>query len=397
MRLVQVLSNLLNNAITFTEQGEIDLSVSVEAGAGNAGNSSQSRILFAVKDTGIGIDKSKQASLFEAFKQADESMTREYGGTGLGLSICQHIAQLLHGEISIESELGAGAEFTLAIPLAYATGSAMFPDGILSLRQVLANYSLVSFAVAIPASLQQNLHDIEQNIVAIENIKELKPLSENSNSILLLDSAHIQHGFSEHDMEIISRSVAIVALCQPISSAISKQLLAQFSNYNIPYLLLELPLYRQAIVKIAQEVNKLPLITKHQEHAPVTAQPEASLAAMRILLVEDNLVNQLVAIKLLESMQVKVIVANNGQEALNILSQEKVDLVLMDIQMPVMDGLTATQHIRAQQQFNNLPILAMTAHAREEDKQQCLAAGMNLHLAKPITLKVLRDSILSVI
>ena len=397
MRLVQVLSNLLNNAIKFTEQGQIDLSVSVEAGVGNAENSSQSRILFAVKDTGIGIDKSKQASLFEAFKQADESMTREYGGTGLGLSICQHIAQLLHGEISIESELGAGAEFTLAIPLAHATGSAMFPDGIQSLRQALANYSLVSFAVAIPASLQQNLHDIEQNIIAIESIKELKLLSENSNSILLLDSSHIQHGFSEQDMETISRSVAIVALCQPISSAISKQLLAQFSNYNISYLLLELPLYRQAIVKITQEINKLPLIAKHQEHTPVTAQPEASLAAMRILLVEDNLVNQLVAIKLLESMQVKVIVANNGQEALNILSQEKVDLVLMDIQMPVMDGLTATQHIRAQQQFNDLPILAMTAHAREEDKQQCLAAGMNLHLAKPITLKVLRDSILSVI
>ena len=123
---------------------------------------------------------------------------------------------------------------------------------------------------------------------------------------------------------------------------------------------------------------------------------EDNLSGMRILLVEDNVVNQLVAIKLLESMKAKVVVAQNGQEALDLLPLENIDLVLMDIQMPVMDGLTATQHIRAQKQYKNLPIFAMTAHAREEDKQQCLAAGMNLHLAKPITLKALKDNILSI-
>ena len=110
---------------------------------------------------------------------------------------------------------------------------------------------------------------------------------------------------------------------------------------------------------------------------------------------EDNLVNQLVAIKLLESMQAKVVIAQNGQEALDKLALATFDIVLMDIQMPVMDGLTATQHIRAQQQYSQLPIIAMTAHAREEDKQQCLAAGMNLHIAKPISLNALRESILS--
>ena len=136
-------------------------------------------------------------------------------------------------------------------------------------------------------------------------------------------------------------------------------------------------------------------VTIDQPEVEVIAPTTENLAGLKVLLVEDNPVNQLVATKLLESMQADVVVAQNGQQALDKLPLAKIDIILMDIQMPIMDGLTATQHIRAQSQYSHLPIIAMTAHAREADKQQCLAAGMNLHIAKPISLNVLRTSILS--
>ena len=395
IRLVQVLSNLLNNAIKFTQQGRIDLSVTVVTESdSHDGIQNKKKILFAVMDSGIGIDKSKQASLFEAFKQADDSMTRVYGGTGLGLSICQHIAHLLHGEITIESELGAGAKFTLALPMEPEEVDGA--ESLIALKNALSGYSLVNFAVDLPESLQKNISDIEQGIYAIRDIKELEHAS--ANSVLMLGSSKKQQRFSEKEITLISNKVAMVALCQPVSHTISKQLLEQFSEHKIDYLLLELPLYRQAIIKIAAEVERLSLLANESEHMlEMESSPKDDLTGMRVLLVEDNLVNQLVAVKLLESMGFEVIVAQNGQEALDLLPLEDIDLILMDIQMPVMDGLTATQHIRAKEQYKNLPIFAMTAHAREEDKEQCLAAGMNLHLAKPITLQALRDNIYAVL
>ncbi|WP_085298324.1 ATP-binding protein [Cognaticolwellia mytili] len=395
MRLVQVLSNLLNNAVKFTQKGTINLSIIVVSVVSDDEVSNQDKILFVVKDSGIGIDKSKQASLFEAFKQADDSMTRVYGGTGLGLSICQHIAQLLKGEITIESELGNGAEFTLALPLEQAQNNSGLPEDLTAVKKTLAEYSLVSLAVELPMSLQQNFDDIEQRVISIVSIVELKNVNKKSKNILLLNNLQTLQNFSEADIALIATNVEIVALCQPISNAISRQLLEQFSKHEVKYLLLELPLYRQAIIKITAEIERLALMNKPKEVLSTQSLPKESFAGMRILLVEDNLVNQLVAVKLLELLEVEVVVAKNGQEALDLLPLEHIDLVLMDIQMPVMDGLTATQHIRAQEQYKNLPILAMTAHAREEDKQQCLAAGMNLHLAKPITLKALRDNIQS--
>ncbi len=399
MRLVQVLSNLLNNAIKFTEQGTVELSVSLSCQHSDDGST---LLLFKVKDTGIGIEKTKQSGLFEAFKQADESMTRVYGGTGLGLSICQHIAQLLGGEISIESTLGDGAEFTLALPM-------NMPNPVASKADCANNYltqfqsqfsrcTVLNLAVHIPDKLEQNFTDINQLITKINGINQLEKISVSAQKLLFIDSSNYPQGFRQNELNIIRQEVTVLALCQPVASVISFELLEQLNHHSINYLLLEMPLYRDVIAKLAKELTRL------SSHLPlVNAKPEtnvistttASLAGLTILLVEDNLVNQLVAIKLLESMQAVVVVAQNGQEALDKLPLQNIDIILMDIQMPVMDGLTATQHIRAQSQYNDLPIIAMTAHAREEDKQQCLAAGMNLHISKPISLNALRDSILS--
>ena len=393
MRLIQVLSNLLNNAIKFTEKGQIDLSVSLAQNAEHK----QKLIVFKVKDTGIGIDKAKQGMLFEAFKQADDSMTRVYGGTGLGLSICQHIAQLLDGEILIDSDLGRGAEFSLQLPLEVGSESGLVNDSYLSLNSQLSKFNIINFAVEVPHYFTENLSYLSQNIITVDNLAELAKKVNGTNNILLLNNLHNKRKLTEDEITIIKEHVFLLAICQPIECVISADLLAQFNQYQIHYVLLEVPLYRRAIVQLAKEVSNLPALMNSAPPKLSGADREQSLIDIHVLLVEDNLVNQLVAIKLLESLKIKVTVAQNGQEALDLLITHNVDLVLMDIQMPVMDGLTATKHIRAQSQFKTLPILAMTAHAREEDKQQCLAAGMNLHLAKPITLEALKENIMSVL
>lgn len=399
MRLVQVLSNLLNNAIKFTEKGQVALNVSLSCQNADSNNTV---ILFKVKDTGIGIEKTKQSGLFEAFKQADESMTRVYGGTGLGLSICQHIAQLFGGEISIDSTLGEGAEFTLALPLNMPNTVVHEADSknndLTQFRLPFAQCTVLNLAVNIPAKLAQNFADINQAITPIDNINELNNMAGSKQKLLFIESSNYANGFTHHELAIIKQEVTVLALCQPVASVISFELLEQLNHHGINYLLLEMPLYRDVIAKLAKELTRLsshlPLVLAEAE-PKVISTTTAGLAGLTILLVEDNLVNQLVAIKLLESMQAVVVVAQNGQEALDKLPLEDIDIILMDIQMPVMDGLTATQHIRALPQYHDLPIIAMTAHAREEDKQQCLAAGMNLHISKPISLNALRDSILS--
>lgn len=393
MRLVQVLSNLLNNATKFTEQGYIKLSVSL-----NKNRENEHDVLdFTVQDTGIGIDKAKQGNLFEAFQQADDSMTRMYGGTGLGLSICQHIAQLLDGKISIDSDLGQGAKFSLNIPITHDNRHDKVMNSFSTLKLSLSDVKIINLAVDLPASVQENFANLEQDIITIKQLKNLDVSLIGARNVLLLDNLTNKQKFTDEEIAIIAEHITLVAICQPIESVISATLLEQFNQRKIKYLLLETPLYRQAIIKLAEEVELLSSVTNTLVPAASNTNSAEHLAGLKVLLVEDNLVNQLVAIKLLESLKIKVTVAENGQEALELLTTNNIDVVLMDIQMPVMDGLTATKHIRAQSQFKNLPILAMTAHAREEDKQQCLAAGMDLHLAKPITLAALTENILSVL
>jgi len=398
MRLVQVLSNLLNNAIKFTERGKVDFSVSL---SGEPTDVECIAILFKVKDTGIGIEKTKQSGLFEAFKQADESMTRVYGGTGLGLSICQHIAQLLGGEITIESTLGHGAEFTLALPLHVSTSqvnSDNIGNCLTKFQEPFSAISVLNLAVYMPDKIRENFHDIGQQVIDISKMTELKSKSPKTHKILFIDSSNYPQGLKEIDLNIIQQEVVVLALCQPVASVISSVLLEQLNRHGVNYQLLEMPLYRQVIAKLAEQLQRLssdePLSLANVVIAD--KKPRGTcLSGLKIMLVEDNLVNQLVAVKLLESLQAQVIIAQNGQEALDKLPEQHIDIILMDIQMPIMDGLTATKHIRSQRQYRNIPIIAMTAHAREEDKQQCLAIGMNLHIAKPISLKTLRESILS--
>lgn len=419
MRLVQVLSNLLNNAIKFTEQGEVTLLIDT------IGRSdSNALVRFKVIDTGIGIAKDKQQHLFEAFSQADISMTRKYGGSGLGLSICQQIVNLLGGEINLKSDIGKGCEFSFILPFSISDSN----QGILVGAQPL---SLCAIGQQLPLSLLDTIKSVDWKIQYLSNLEDVSSNENNhvvkSKCVLLISETDLVEQIASAEENGISwcEQFELVGICQPAMIQLNRELGQKLDAMSVSYVLLDTPLYRHSLYEIVKGVtesnkgqkigNLTPPSLANINRDITVSQPEkpldflivadspinTGLADIRVLLVEDNLVNQLVAKELLLSMQAKVTIAENGQKALDILDENQFDVVLMDIQMPVMDGLTAAEKIRKREQLsaakNKLPIIAMTAHAREEDKQRSLSSGMNLHIAKPVTGELLRESILKVL
>jgi PAS domain S-box-containing protein len=371
IRLVQVLTNLINNAVKFTNQGEVSLKISVVA----------NDIRFSVIDSGIGIAKDKQASLFNVFTQADESVTRKYGGSGLGLSICRQIVTLLGGKLQLLSNLGQGSEFSFTLPLS-----------LLSTPKKVLNrpFSLVTVTELLPRSLINKLESIGWRYRHFEQLVELNTLAVKENDVLLIAAEDMRN--DPLLFEKIAVKFNLVAFCLPMLTELDESLSRKLDRLGIPWFIIEKPFYRALINEITQVA-----LTEQKPVVVKTASEEEKLAEITVLLVEDNLVNQMVARELLTSMDAEVVIANNGQEALTMLDEHLIDLVLMDIQMPIMDGLTATKKIREIEKYSKLPIIAMTAHARKEDHQKSINAGMNLHIAKPVTYEKLLTSIKSVL
>ena len=409
MRLVQVLSNLLNNAVKFTEEGEVSLFI-------EAIGLSDTNVLvrFKVKDTGIGIAKENQAHLFEAFSQADISMTRKYGGSGLGLSICQQIVKLLGGEITLQSDLGAGCEFNFVLPFSLPNEELIEKSDFCS--QTSNDFSTIHICTIdhlLSVSCIETIKAQSWHYHQFNSLNEFnkaftnKVLNEEKVVLLTTEEILIQHNVNDDTYN----NVNLISLCQPAMKKLNSELCHQLDNTKVPYILLDTPIYRYSLGKIvnallghAEEDNRIiPVENSNlEDKKPYLIEPnkeilKEDLTNINVLLVEDNLVNQLVAKELLMSMKATVVIAEDGEKALRSLEQQSFDVVLMDIQMPVMDGLTATKEIRKLEKYQHLPIIAMTAHAREEDKLRSLAAGMNLHIAKPVTAKLLLTSILEVI
>lgn len=437
MRLVQVLANLFNNAIKFTEQGEIRLSIDVLSI-----DDTVAKLRFRVSDTGIGIASHNQKHLFQAFSQADESMTRKYGGSGLGLSICQQIIKLLGGKIELTSQLGKGSELSFVLPFqlvqrdvpnkhktvieggaAQQTSAESEPKLPAELHQpLLSNITVYVVNQNVTTSFTQSITKMNWQLHAVSDIEALCRVNIVKNSVLLINETDFVQQQSERELKVPLAEFRLLCLCQPALTQLDNKTCHYLDQLSIPYLLVDMPLFRYALDQISQTlfdnvdhpvqqdkknrlvadndpVNRLKVLkgpdTDFQER--LITHDEQNLQGVSVLLVEDNLVNQLVAKELLLKMQAKVTIADNGQGALDLLAEQSFDVVLMDIQMPIMDGLTAAKHIRAQDKYQPLPIIAMTAHAREEDKQQSLAAGMNLHMSKPVTGQALLSSIKKVL
>ncbi|GHF79168.1 ATP-binding protein [Thalassotalea marina] len=396
MRLVQVVSNLLNNAAKFTHQGKISIKLDVIAKGGE-----ETLVRFSVKDTGIGIAKNKQEKLFEAFMQADESMTREYGGSGLGLSICQRIINILGGEIKLKSDSGQGAEFSFVLPFIEPIED--------DTNRFKESYQVISIGEQLPAPFIKLIENLHYQYLHIAELSDVNDINSELPSLVFVHTAQVNDRYcaiiANHvcqSMEQCSHChLAIVQSKYDDSDSDKFMLLEQ---YNLPYTVCELPLYRyslyQAITALSarRDVTIKGACSNSQSCSEVIAeQVTEDLTNIQVLLVEDNLVNQLVAKELLKALGAQVTVAENGKVAITLLEQQSFDVVLMDIQMPVMDGLSATKYIREKMSLTELPIIAMTAHARNEDRESSFEAGMNLHVAKPVKGDVLRDSILSVL
>lgn len=383
VRLRQILSNLVSNAIKFTERGNVTVNIK------RLGETAAQHMLrFEVQDTGIGIDAATQDKLFQAFSQADASTTRLYGGTGLGLVISQRIVSLMGGKIGVQSQPGQGSTFWFEIPLLKVQGDMPAQQGDLHGGRVL----LITTDTRLRMRLTMLLPNWGLRVTAVENTQD---------ALERLRQAHTQG-------EPWTFSVVLADLMSIRSTAVSlarnMERKQQYGEVRLVYLRgdeatsLDLPVNATLIPRNAEDADLRAVLSasgvawgQQDPHpAPAAQKPKDEIPGKpRILLVEDNPVNLMVAQRLLQVLGAECETAGNGQVALEKLDQAQFDLVLMDCQMPVLDGYSATRRWRELEQerkaTRRLPIVAMTANAMAGDRQKCLDAGMDDYLAKPVT------------
>ncbi len=393
-RLRQILTNLVGNAVKFTEQGEVGIEIAIDSQTEN-----QAWLHFTVRDTGVGIAPQKHKVIFEAFSQADGSTARRFGGTGLGLTISSRLVELMGGRIWLESELGKGSCFHFTAPVGIAKAAvpaepverarlAGLPVLVVDdnatnrciLRDVLDRWGMKPVSAASGAEALAVLRARQRaatpfallltdarmpgmdGFTLVEQIREEADLRQTT--IMMLTSAG-QHGDAARCRELGIGAYLVKPVAQPdLLDAILRVLAAH-----------------------AQPVEKPRLVTRHSLRE--------ERRRLRILLAEDNAVNQKLASRVLEKRGHTVVVAANGRQAVEALEKQGFDLVMMDVQMPEMDGFEATAAIRARENGtgSHLPVIAMTAHAMAGDRERCLAAGMDGYVSKPIQPQELFEAI----
>jgi len=385
-RLRQIIVNLVGNAIKFTEQGEVVLHVETQLRTQD-----DIRLHFTVADTGIGIPTEVQTSIFAAFKQADGSMTRKYGGTGLGLSISSRLLELMGGRIWVESEAGKGSRFHFIVRfgLQKVPARTIVPRDPLTLRDMRVlvvddNATNRQILVRMLENWHMTPTAVDSGAKAIVTLREGKGIGRTFPLILLDAQMPDMDGFAL--AEIIKRNPDWrTATVMMLSSAGQRGDATRCRELGVAAYLTKPVRQGELLDGILIALGTRPenkmspaLVTRHTLRE--------SRNRLRILLVEDNAVNQLVALRLLEKYGHTVGVATNGRKALEELEKESYDLILMDVQMPEMNGWEATQAIREKEMSTgaHIPIVAMTAHAMKGDKERCLAAGMDAYLTKPI-------------
>ncbi|HEL7752026.1 TPA: response regulator [Stenotrophomonas maltophilia] len=376
VRLRQVLSNLLANAIKFTARGQVQLRVQ-RLGEGAA----QHQLRFEITDTGIGIDQALQARLFQSFSQADASTTRIYGGTGLGLAICKRIIDLMQGRIGVQSTPGQGATFWFEIPLLKVPGDlpamARAPAALLLFS---ADASLQARVERVAAHHGLQVQPLPQLDTLVERLRAVPRPGQQAPAWLLVDArarrngeVTLQRALAERGEDDALRVLWLQDEALPQHPR-QHQLPAHFDDAALHALL---------AVPVAH-ARPAALLANAEDGQPAAALPPLHL---RVLLVEDNTVNRMVAEQLLRVFQCEVRNASDGEQALLTLREGGVDVVLMDCQMPVLDGYAATRQWRAEEAESGrprLPIIAMTANAMAGDRERCLQAGMDDYLSKPI-------------
>jgi PAS domain S-box-containing protein len=367
-RLRQILINLAGNSLKFTEKGEIAINVKILKRKDD-----KVSLHFTVKDTGIGIPKEKQAKIFESFSQVDSSTTRKYGGTGLGLSICKQLTELMGGKIWVESEISKGSTFHLTLPSIIVEK----PEGkeekiespeIKNLRVLIVddNYTnrmilreIVSLWGALPKETEDGLDKNMPEMDGFELIKKIREIPEYRKVPIIILSSNRE----EADLKKIEELSISDFILKPVRRS---------------------RLYNAIIKGIVKEISKI-VVKKYDTGFAIKDK------LFKLLLAEDNLINQKLTVRLLEKQGWQTSVANNGKEVLNLLDKNKFDFILMDVQMPEMDGIEAAREIRKREKETgkHIPIIALTANAFQEDKKKCLEAGMDDYATKPIKINAI--------
>ena len=388
-RLRQVLVNLVGNAIKFTHEGEVLVSVDVDSF-----NQDEVRLVFSVADTGIGIPDDKIDHIFKEFEQADGSTTRQYGGTGLGLAIVSRLVDLMGGKLSVDSQLGKGSKFTFSLN---------FPVDVINETDI-PTVDLVNMTALIVDDNQTNLRILDDmvrgwgmNTITASDAKrafallQSLALADQPASILLSDVNMPEHdGFDlanwiRGEPSIAETPIVMLTSGGRRGDVEARRELGVFAQLFKP--VKQADLLDTVVTALGKSSKDTPASTS--DGAP------ARVASLKILLAEDNRVNQRLAIGLLEKHGHEIHVVGNGRECIDRFQSEPFDVILMDVQMPEVDGLEATRAIR-QIEFDKhtrIPIIAMTAHAMAGDRERCIEAGMDDYLSKPIRIRALMQAI----
>ena len=390
-RIRQVLVNLVGNAIKFTEDGEVLVSFDMVSGGVE-----KIQLRIGVKDTGIGVPEDKQKLIFEAFSQADTSTARRYGGTGLGLAISSQLVQLMGGELKLESTPGVGSKFEFTVELGLAEADEEF-DGVPletlhELPVLIVDDNLTNRRI-----LVEMLQNWELAPLAVDGaepaIAELKRAAAEGEPYRLVltdfmmpDTDGLELAAQIDDLPSVKLPKIIM-----LSSAGRPQESRGDENLRI-FRHLSKPVKQSDLLDAI--ADSMGVATRDQTADGTFADVDsAKIQVMNVLLTEDGRVNQVVAVNLLENRGHRVVVANNGREAVDAFESEKFDAILMDVQMPLMNGYEATQAIRELEEKNggHVPIIAMTANAMEGDREKCLDSGMDDYISKPVRSEQLFD------
>ncbi|HUV63472.1 MAG TPA: response regulator [Sedimentisphaerales bacterium] len=382
LRLGQILINFCNNAVKFTDEGEVVVRAQVVEE-----DPDSSLIAFSVSDTGIGLTEEQIGRLFQAFEQADVSTTRKYGGTGLGLAISKSLAELMGGDVDVTSEPAKGSTFRFTARLGRAVGAPRrrVLQSDLRGRRVLViddNSQARSVLAGMLENMSFNVDEAPSGEEAIEMVRQNTESGAGYDIIFVDWQMPGIDGIETGDRIRASFETGTAPYMVMVTAYGREDVLKQAEQSGFENVLIKPVtssiLFDTAIAALGADVEAT------EARPAISSFDIGRIHGARVLLVEDNEINQEVAIGQLEDAEIFVDLAENGAVAVRMVRENDYDAVLMDMQMPVMDGIEATEAIRADSRFKNLPIIAMTANAMAADRDQCLNAGMNDHIGKPI-------------
>jgi len=385
LRLGQILINLTNNSIKFTEQGEVIVSVKRVSGDDN-----NVTLEFCISDTGIGMTEEQLGRLFQSFSQADASTTRKYGGTGLGLTISKTLTELMQGKIWVESNYGEGSKFYFTATFGLADDNSVLAQAstksLLGLPVLIVDDSVAAREILF--TLSESLGFMPELAVSgAEALDKLTLAEKNNNPFKLVLSDWqmpnmdgIELGEKITTGDLLSTPPKFI-----IITAYDRDALLKKTDHIDLASAMTKPVSASTLLDTTLKIMDQEATEKNSvQSGKLDLTAVQAIAGAEILLVEDNAINQQIAVELLEMAGLIVTVANNGKIAVETIEHKVFDAVLMDLQMPIMDGYEATNEIRKDKKNASLPIIAMTANAMSGDKEKCIAAGMNEHLSKPI-------------